>query len=131
MVAVAATDGHGEKLDFDVPVTVVRGDDFGRHFQAVRSDPGRGRENGGGDGCFERWRLRRFAAPALPGRFGSGERRRETPATHVPHVAHRIAARALARRHVLQAHGFDVGRQPHRIQGRLPSVLGLFRGRRR
>lgn len=37
--ASMAADGHGEKLDFDVPVTVVRGDDLGRDLQAVRPDP--------------------------------------------------------------------------------------------
>lgn len=31
-ISSVVTDGHGEKLDFDVPVTVVRGDDLGRHF---------------------------------------------------------------------------------------------------
>lgn len=104
------TDRHSEELDFDVPVTVVRRDDLGRHFQTVRADP-----DGVGFGGLESGDHRRFRerfAPTAAGlRLGSGERRRETPAADVPHVTHGIAARALARGHVFQADGFDVGRQ--------------------
>lgn len=158
--STSIADGHGEKLDFDVPVTVVRRDDLRGHFQAVRSDPGgRGCGGGGGGHCQVGFhvlgrredleerrgrghgRRRRFAAaPAASGRrrFWSRERWRETPASHVPHVAHGIAARALARGDVLQADGFDVGRQADRVERRRHGVgvlllllLLLLRLRRR
>lgn len=45
--SVIAYDGHGEKLDFYIPVSVMRSNDFGRHFQTVRPDPGGGRSNNG------------------------------------------------------------------------------------
>lgn len=114
-------DRHGEKLDFDVPVTVVRGDDLGRYFQAMRADPGRFwfanvRGDGGDDG---RCRLGERFAPAAPGRrLGPSKRRRETPAAHVPHVTDGVAARALARGHVLQADRLNVGGQPDGVEWR-------------